>query len=120
MRWHETIKTALEIAEKTRNLDLKQVILDLREALQDQRDENLRLREEVAVLRRARGVDDRVERDGVLVFLRPESPGGKREGPFCGTCYGQTGNLIPVSKAGGDNFKCAVHEYLKYIPPMIA
>jgi len=120
-----TVKTALEIAERTKNLDLKKAILDLQEEVQNQRganltlrDENATLREELAKERAAKSEEGKVVAcDGAYFRLDPAS--GKPDGPFCLGCFDSRKKLHrmtsrrfkPKDGVTGDYLCCGVCNY---------
>jgi hypothetical protein len=92
------VQKAKELADKLKNLELKEVIVDLQGKLLDLkqeivqlRDENQRLTEE---LKRASAPPEVTLKDGV--YYKGE------DGPFCTACYDSGGKLIRVTEATHD------------------
>jgi hypothetical protein len=94
------VSKAKEIADKLKNLELKEVIVDLQSKLLDPKEEINNLRE--ANLRLA----EQVKMAPVAVEASKETPTIKHgvyykgeDGPFCTACYDSDHNLVRVTDA---------------------
>ena len=99
----ENIEVAVEIAEKTKNLELKETILNLKEQILTMREENLALKEQIASNNQKENL---IFRDN-MYWKKLED--GSEDGPFCSGCYDakktlirmhvhQRGNICPSCK----------------------
>jgi len=103
------LKTAAEVAEKTKNLDLKDSILSLRESIQEIREENAALKEENAELTKKFSLEKELKFDGGVYWRLPVA--GEKEGPFCSTCWDTTDTLIhlhAIEDLSGRQWQCKV------------
>ncbi|HUT72226.1 MAG TPA: hypothetical protein VMW89_16270 [Desulfatiglandales bacterium] len=92
----DNIQMAYEILKKAGNLDAQNAIIELRE-------DNVRLREEIQILKQKIGeleeelrIKRQIEFDGVVYWLKDAE---KREGPYCHICYEKDRKLIHVSES---------------------
>jgi hypothetical protein len=89
------VKKAKQLADELKNLELKEVIVDLQGKLLDVKEEIVKLREENANLteqvKRASAPPDVTLKDGM--YYRGD------DGPFCMACHGGKGKLIRLIDA---------------------
>lgn len=84
----ENIETAVEIAEKLKNLELKETILNLKEQILSIREENLALKEKITSDHQKENL---IFRDNMYWKKQAD---GSEDGPFCSGCYDKDGSLI--------------------------
>ena len=96
------IKVLRDIAEKTKNAELRNTIADLQMASADLKlevvelkSEIVRVRDESEALKRKRDLRSKMRIDGNLCYLTQPIP-GYDEGPFCPVCVEVDGLLIPM------------------------
>ncbi|HSW81711.1 MAG TPA: hypothetical protein VLG40_04920 [Candidatus Saccharimonas sp.] len=78
-----TIKAAIKIADGLKNLDVKNALIAASEALQEQREQNLSLREELLALKTKLGIKESYVLDKSVYWLTDDTI---REQPFCPAC----------------------------------
>lgn len=78
----DTAKTALDIANELKNVELKEAILDLKEKLMELREENIQLKEQLS---KKNGHNMKFfTEDNCYYDVKDDA---KKEGPFCSNCY---------------------------------
>lgn len=102
----DTAKTALDIANELKNVELKSAILDLKEQLLALREENIALKEQLN-----KQTSYNLVYEGDLYWNYKED--NDREGPFCPACKDNNGKVIHLKKyySGGTRFQCHVCGY---------
>lgn len=93
----EDIKTILDIAEKTQNIELKNLIVDLKEKVLNLKEENLILKEKLSI-----------QENFNMIFYNnvyyDEKPDGLKIGPYCTNCFDRDKKAIRlIDKVGTSN-----------------
>lgn len=81
----ENIETAVEIAEKLKNLELKETILNLKEQILAIREENVALKEKLASSHQKENL---IFRDNMYWQKQDDKT---EDGPYCSGCYDKQG-----------------------------
>ena len=92
---------------KIKMSDLIEKLVDAKDHLQSNREENLNLREENLDLKKKLTLRDEVEFDGTKYWGKDKE--GKKSGPFCQKCKDVNEKLIrlqPDSNSGGSYWTC--------------
>lgn len=97
----DTAKTALDIANELRNVELKEAILDLKEKLMELREENIQLKEQLS---KKNGHNMKFfTEDNCYYDIKDDA---KKEGPFCSNCYDTKELYMQMHKAGKGRYYC--------------
>lgn len=93
----------IELVKKGATIELQERIIELREAVLNAREELLSLRQENAELKRSTAERQHFTFDSEVYWRERD---GKRDGPFCPTCYDSTAKTIRLQPLGpGFGFK---------------
>ncbi len=76
----DTAKTALDIANELKNIELKEAILDLKEKMIELREENISLKEQLSEKQKYNMIFE----NNQYWNLKED---GSKEGPYCVTCW---------------------------------
>lgn len=112
----DTAKTALDIANELKNIELKEAILDLKEKLIELREENIELKEQL----KEKQEYNMVFEDNAYWNVKEN---GKYEGPYCSVCWDCKKIPIRLSQnTNTDFYKCGqcknevcvhnIHQYM--------
>lgn len=85
----DNINTAKELADKLNNLELKSVIVDLKEQILELREENVSLKTKLQEKE-----DNKIEVDSEYDIYWITKKDGTKEGPYCHLCYDSEKKLI--------------------------
>lgn len=97
----DTVKKALTIANKLKNVELKEVILDLREQMIELREENLTLKEQLKEKQQYNMVFDKDKYWNIL-------SDGTKDGPYCSACWDGNGKAVRMHEDMFLDFVCPV------------
>lgn len=104
----DTAKTALTIANELKNLELKEAILNLKEQMLALREENLALKEQLQEKQKY----NMQFKNNTYWNIKED---GKKEGPYCPTCWDADGKAVRLLKSSGyDGPICLVCRQKKY------
>ena len=84
-------KEISELVKKYNDIDLLRKISDLSYEIFDLRDENLKLKQELAEFEQGTDLQSKIEKRGNQIYLRQQ---GGPEGPYCMTCWEADRKLI--------------------------
>src|SRR5947209_6981428 len=111
MGWYEAVKDAFAVADKLKNVELKQTLAAVQMECANLAEENTRIREERNVLKEKLRLREEMDFDQKTGGYYRTGPSGERMGPFCPKCFGGSSKAVPMAKEGED-FRCAVCMYL--------
>jgi hypothetical protein len=92
----DNIKAIIEIADSTKNIELKSYIVDLKEQILELKDENFDLKEQL----RQRTEHNMIFENRVYWDLKED---GTKDGPYCPSCWDSEGKAVrlgPLQVAG--------------------
>ena len=90
----DTAKTALDIANELKNVELKEAILNLKEQIIELREENISLREKLNEKQNYNMVFDNDKYWNIL-------PDGTKDGPYCLACWDYSGKAVHLDQRYG-------------------
>lgn len=95
----EGLRKIREVSQRIQNAELQNLVADLminaadlRIELAQAKEDNIKLREEIADIKRRRDLRSNIEYRGTLVYLKTLLP-GYPDGPFCPCCLENEGKL---------------------------
>jgi|GEM_PF-1610029 len=86
------IKAAINVADGLKNIEVKNALIAASEALQQQREQNLALREELLTLKTKLGIKENYVLDKSVYWLKNDT---SQEQPFCPACMAK-GLEVPM------------------------
>ena len=106
-----TLKEIAKVAEKTKDKELNQRVLNLQELLMtastqllELSNENQGLTQRISQLERKARIDDQLTSDGELYWWTRD---GKNDGPYCKVCWHSDGTTIQLMATGEKGlYKC--------------
>ena len=103
----ENVKTAVEVVQKSDNIDLMKKMMAIQSDAWELQQENQKLKERIRELERKREIDSELDFQGNKYWSMPE--GGEREGPYCSPCWDDKGKLIRLHRwPNGNGWECGV------------
>jgi hypothetical protein len=102
---YETIKDALNIIQKTDNIELYRSILDIQKECMDLVEENRSLKARIRKLEDEKINNDKLEVKGHCYYLKKDD--GELDGPFCTTCWDKDRKLIRMHVSNGNGYDMA-------------
>lgn len=87
----DNFKDILKVAESVNNLELYKKLSELQTRVMEVEEENRRLKEQVRQLNEQRSIGENLQHDGERYWLDRD---GKRDGPFCPTCWDVDAMLV--------------------------
>ncbi len=104
MGWYEALKDAVSAADKIRNAELNQKLVDLQMECIKLAEDNVHLRQELLDIREKQQIRENMEhRDNV--YWRPLGE-EKFEGPFCPKCFDGSNRTSRMGKYDGSHCWC--------------
>lgn len=105
----DSYKSMDDIQYKLKMTELTNMIIDIRDAINEAREENIELREKYLVLEKRLALAEELEFDGSKYWRKKET--GDKEGPFCQKCQDKDAKkvwLIKDSNEMGVFWNCIV------------
>lgn len=98
----DKIKTVVEVIQRSNDMDLYKRILDLQASIIQLSEENLKLRQEKAVLKeKSRIRQSLIFKNNVYII---ELEKGGYDGPFCPTCWDSKEQLVRLTTYGHSQY----------------
>ncbi|MBW2097086.1 MAG: hypothetical protein JRI80_19695 [Deltaproteobacteria bacterium] len=91
----ERFQTVYELVKAGLTIDQREEVLKFREEVLQTQEENQNLRQEVAELKKALEIKEKLSHDGSVYWL---GEGEKREGPFCQRCKDVDEKLVHLQR----------------------
>jgi hypothetical protein len=102
----DSVRLAIELADKVKNVELKETLLKVRLEAVDQGEEVVRLRQENLELRQAAELrESLLFRDNVYWKRTGDGP---EDGPFCQKCFDGGQRLVRLVDDQRDRWRCSV------------
>jgi hypothetical protein len=105
-----TLKEIAKVAEKTKDKELNQRVLELQQFLMtantqllELSTENQGLRQRISELERKADIEAQLTSDGEVYWWNRD---GKKDGPYCKVCWRSEGHLIQLMAGGQALFDC--------------
>ncbi|PZQ47413.1 MAG: hypothetical protein DI551_03355 [Micavibrio aeruginosavorus] len=106
---YETIKSGLTIADRLGDVELKEIILSLKQSILEKDEQILFLKENLADAQRKQKQKENLTYERNVYWL---VEGENKDGPYCPGCYGDKEKLVRMT-IGEEYWNCPVCKHLE-------